>query len=112
MTIPQYSVYSCSKRALLGFSLTARAELDKDHRPLGSRPDARSPYPEGRQLDEEQHYEPLKPLPGPHLHSEEIRATISSDRLMPTFLRAGEAPTMEELKAIASTLRIGVATKR
>jgi short-subunit dehydrogenase len=31
MTIPQYSVYSSSKRALLGFSLTARAELDKDH---------------------------------------------------------------------------------
>lgn len=31
MTIPQYSVYSASKRALLGFSLTARAELDKDH---------------------------------------------------------------------------------
>jgi len=30
MTIPQYSVYSSSKRALLGFSLTARAELDKD----------------------------------------------------------------------------------
>ena len=31
MTIPQYSVYSSSKRALLGFSLTARAELKKDH---------------------------------------------------------------------------------
>src|ERR1700720_4623604 len=31
MTIPQYSVYSSSKRALLGFSLTERAELDKDH---------------------------------------------------------------------------------
>lgn len=30
MTIPQYSVYSSSKRALLGFSLTARAELEKD----------------------------------------------------------------------------------
>ena len=30
MTIPQYSVYSSSKRALTGFSLTARAELDKD----------------------------------------------------------------------------------
>lgn len=30
MTIPQYSVYSCSKRALLGFSLTARMELEKD----------------------------------------------------------------------------------
>lgn len=30
MTIPQYSVYSASKRALLGFSLTARAELQKD----------------------------------------------------------------------------------
>jgi short-subunit dehydrogenase len=29
MTIPQYSVYSASKRALLGFSLTARAELEK-----------------------------------------------------------------------------------
>jgi NAD(P)-dependent dehydrogenase (short-subunit alcohol dehydrogenase family) len=28
MTVPQYSVYSSSKRALLGFSLTARAELD------------------------------------------------------------------------------------
>jgi NAD(P)-dependent dehydrogenase (short-subunit alcohol dehydrogenase family) len=27
MTIPQYSVYSSSKRALMGFSLTARAEL-------------------------------------------------------------------------------------
>jgi short-subunit dehydrogenase len=31
MTIPQYSVYSSSKRALLGFSLTARAELAKDN---------------------------------------------------------------------------------
>ena len=31
MTIPQYSVYASSKRALLGFSLTARAELEKDH---------------------------------------------------------------------------------
>ena len=31
MTIPQYSVYSASKRALLGFSLTARTELEKDH---------------------------------------------------------------------------------
>jgi NAD(P)-dependent dehydrogenase (short-subunit alcohol dehydrogenase family) len=30
MTIPQYSVYSSSRRALLGFSLTARAELEKD----------------------------------------------------------------------------------
>lgn len=30
MTIPEYSVYSASKRALLGFSLTARAELEKD----------------------------------------------------------------------------------
>ena len=30
-TIPRYSVYSSSKRALLGFSLTARAELEKDH---------------------------------------------------------------------------------
>lgn len=30
MTIPQYSVYSASKRALVGFSLTARAELAKD----------------------------------------------------------------------------------
>jgi short-subunit dehydrogenase len=29
MTIPQYSVYSASKRALLGFSLTARAELEE-----------------------------------------------------------------------------------
>jgi short-subunit dehydrogenase len=29
MTVPQYSVYSASKRALLGFSLTARAELQK-----------------------------------------------------------------------------------
>jgi short-subunit dehydrogenase len=30
MTVPEYSVYSSSKRALLGFSLTARAELEKD----------------------------------------------------------------------------------
>jgi short-subunit dehydrogenase len=30
MTVPQYSVYSSSKRALLGFSLTARAELERD----------------------------------------------------------------------------------
>jgi short-subunit dehydrogenase len=30
MTVPQYSVYSSSKRALLGFSLTARAELASD----------------------------------------------------------------------------------
>jgi len=30
MTIPEYSVYSASKRALLGFSLTARAELEND----------------------------------------------------------------------------------
>jgi short-subunit dehydrogenase len=30
MTIPQYSVYAASKRALLGFSLTAQAELEKD----------------------------------------------------------------------------------
>ena len=30
MAVPQYSVYSSSKRALLGFSLTARAELEKD----------------------------------------------------------------------------------
>jgi short-subunit dehydrogenase len=30
MRVPQYSVYSSSKRALLGFSLTARAELEKD----------------------------------------------------------------------------------
>jgi short-subunit dehydrogenase len=30
MTVPQYSVYSSSKRALLGFSLTARAELEKE----------------------------------------------------------------------------------
>jgi short-subunit dehydrogenase len=30
MTIPAYSVYSASKRALLGFSLTARTELEKD----------------------------------------------------------------------------------
>jgi short-subunit dehydrogenase len=31
MTIPQYSAYSASKRALIGFSLTARVELEKDH---------------------------------------------------------------------------------
>lgn len=31
MAMPQFSVYSSSKRALLGFSLTARAELIKDH---------------------------------------------------------------------------------
>jgi short-subunit dehydrogenase len=31
MVVPQYSVYTASKRALLGFSLTARAELEKDH---------------------------------------------------------------------------------
>ncbi len=30
MTIPGYSVYSASKRALLGFSLTARMELARD----------------------------------------------------------------------------------
>ena len=30
MTVPGYSVYSSSKRALLGFSLTARTELEKD----------------------------------------------------------------------------------
>lgn len=30
MTIPNYSVYSSSKRALLGFSMTARMELEKD----------------------------------------------------------------------------------
>jgi short-subunit dehydrogenase len=30
MSVPQYSVYSSSKRALLGFSLTARVELEKD----------------------------------------------------------------------------------
>lgn len=30
MVIPDYSVYSSSKRALLGFSLTARMELEKD----------------------------------------------------------------------------------
>lgn len=30
MAIPEYSVYAASKRALLGFSLTARAELEKD----------------------------------------------------------------------------------
>lgn len=30
MTIPHYGVYSASKRALLGFSLTARVELEKD----------------------------------------------------------------------------------
>jgi short-subunit dehydrogenase len=31
MTIPQYGVYSSSKRALLGVSMTARAELAGDH---------------------------------------------------------------------------------
>src|SRR5215469_5863786 len=31
MAVPEYSVYSASKRALLGFSLTARAELENDH---------------------------------------------------------------------------------
>ena len=30
MAVPKYSVYSSSKRALLGFSLTARAELEAD----------------------------------------------------------------------------------
>ncbi len=30
MTVPQYSVYSASKRALVGFSLTARVELERD----------------------------------------------------------------------------------
>jgi len=30
MAVPEYSVYSASKRALLGFSLTARAELEED----------------------------------------------------------------------------------
>ena len=30
MTVPQYSVYTASKRALLGFSLAARGELEKD----------------------------------------------------------------------------------
>ena len=30
MTVPQYSVYSSSKRAMPGFSLTARVELEKD----------------------------------------------------------------------------------
>ena len=30
MTIPHYGVYSSSKRALLGFTQTARAELEKD----------------------------------------------------------------------------------
>jgi len=30
MVLPEYSVYSSSKRALMGFSLTARAELEKD----------------------------------------------------------------------------------
>jgi len=30
MMVPAYSVYTSSKRALLGFSLTARAELEKD----------------------------------------------------------------------------------
>jgi short-subunit dehydrogenase len=31
MTIPEYSVYLASKRALMGFTLTARAELEKDN---------------------------------------------------------------------------------
>jgi NAD(P)-dependent dehydrogenase (short-subunit alcohol dehydrogenase family) len=31
MIIPEYGVYSASKRALMGFSLTARAELAKDN---------------------------------------------------------------------------------
>jgi short-subunit dehydrogenase len=31
MTVPEYSVYVSSKRALVGFSLTARGELEKDH---------------------------------------------------------------------------------
>ena len=31
MAIPEYSVYSASKRALMGFTLTARAELEKDN---------------------------------------------------------------------------------
>lgn len=31
MALPKYGVYSASKRALLGFSLTGRAELEKDH---------------------------------------------------------------------------------
>lgn len=31
MVIPEYSVYSSSKRALVGFSLTARTELEKDN---------------------------------------------------------------------------------
>jgi short-subunit dehydrogenase len=35
MTIPEYGVYSSSKRALLGFSLTARAELAKDQIVVG-----------------------------------------------------------------------------
>lgn len=30
MAVPAYSVYSASKRALMGFSLTARSELEKD----------------------------------------------------------------------------------
>jgi short-subunit dehydrogenase len=30
MAVPQYGVYSASKRALLGFSLTARVELAAD----------------------------------------------------------------------------------
>ncbi len=34
MTVPEYGVYSSSKRALLGFSLTARAELEKDRIPV------------------------------------------------------------------------------
>ena len=35
MTMPQMSVYSASKRALIGFSLTARAELEKDRIVVG-----------------------------------------------------------------------------
>ena len=35
MAMPEYSVYSSSKRALLGFSLTARAELAKDNIVVG-----------------------------------------------------------------------------
>ena len=31
MVMPDYGVYSSSKRALLGFSLTARAELEKEN---------------------------------------------------------------------------------
>src|SRR5262249_60329351 len=35
MTVPQYSVYSSSKRALLGFSLTTRGELAGDGTVVG-----------------------------------------------------------------------------